>query len=59
MAMHIEKEIIMPRPFSGRDQRLSWKEEPSCPLICIWAADSQWQRQLHSSVGQRNAVWVL
>lgn len=27
-----KKKIIMLCPFLGRDQRLSWKEEPSCPL---------------------------
>lgn len=28
----LEKKIIKLCPFLGRDQRLSWKEEPSCPL---------------------------
>lgn len=26
---------------------------------CIWAADSCWESLVHSSPGQRNAVWVL
>lgn len=60
MAMHIGKKNNnnAMSVFGERSKALLERGAQLSP-VCIWAADSHWESLVHSSPGQRNAVWVL